>query len=1043
MKAPSALLIPLFIALAGPVRANETAPAASPVNLLPNGSFEAGSAGWLLVEIQMVGTKWGVTAEESTEGRRSLYIDRRTALGPGHTRLQGPYFEHAGSRPLLISAMVRGEREGTIAMEFTHGEIPEWEGPSNLTFGESFEIGPAWRRITLRVPAWMNQPRERHGASVSLEGASHTKGMAFFKLEDDNRVWIDAVQANNAEVQDAAVPPFAPAAPVELGWSVDHGGIFHERPHFEAVVANQGADPWKGSLHVAITDLHGHRVQDDTAPLDITPGASKTVPLALRSDRLGWFKAALTLENEDRTAIATDTLTMIRAAEEPGGDAIAVTLQWTPSDNRVNGPRSLERLGFTQTRIYHIANWEDTEPKPGEWVDRSPMLEALLGGTGLRTLMNFQYPPRWISPNRKAYSLEHLDAYKQYARRALTELRPWLSAASFVNEPNAFFLGSNEVYRVYQNVLYETVKEWAPELDVVGLQPGSRGGCDVDYVEEMLGEGGGELVRDMDVLAVQTHAGWAMEDNRWAKRLADLRKVAERHGIERIWTTEMQNNVYSPEEAHFPTRGGREKRVDITFTDRNQADRLTQAALYSLASTFQRFYAFHFMPVSPANGLVTTWGMSRVNHLMTPRPVLASLSVANRLLDGTRGRGAFDFVTPGLWGGTFAGEDRQVVALWSVAGPQHVRINTAGDAQLIDSMGNPVPSPDGAAWWVELTESPLYVVSPGPEADVVAEGLAVSWEPGKVWSGAPLRGEAALEGTGEGPGRTAALRLRKAGNVTILWENTEIEPAAEGTPQRLAWAFPLDAEPGPLPLVLEGVLEDGSTVLRRFAPVVLGDQSERAAYQSGKPLVVEDFESMEIEGNAGRSARGTTWEAKMVFPWHRIYGPSVKWDFTAQDGFVRAMPQQKLGQPARGKTNWPAIECVFDPPLNFQPYEGLRVRYRMDRRDRGGNFAIEPQYSAMGVVLGSPVGNRSLVYGGVGDVIRRDGDWFVTEIPFENLPVLANDRSHISFLHFWCGPANDKNPVWFSMDHVELMPRWDPPEQDAPGGRSGQIDFDE
>jgi hypothetical protein len=1041
MKLPPPLLSAILAACTATAVADEPGPEASPDNLIPNGSFEVGSAGWLLVEIQMVGTRWGVTTVEATDGRRSLFIDRRTALGSGHTRLQGPYFEHAESRPLLISAMVRGEREGKITMEFTHGEIPEWKGPGKLTFGKTFDIGPEWRRITLRVPDWMNQPRARHGASVSLEGASHTKGMAFFKLDDDNRVWIDAVQANNAEVQGAAVPPFAPAAPVELGWSVDHGGIFHERPHFEALVANQGTGPWKGTLDVAITDLHDNSIQDETMPLEIAPGASETVPLAMQSDRMGWFKATLTLKNADRSEIARETLTMIRAAKEPGGDGIAVTLQWTPSDNRVNGPRSLERLGFTQTRIYHIANWEDTEPEKGKWVDRSPMLEKFLGGTGLRTLMNFQFPPRWISTDRKAYSLEHLDAYKQYVRRALTGLKPWLSAAAFVNEPNAFFQGSNEVYRAYQHTLYETVKELAPELDVVGLQPGSRGGCDVDYVEDMLDEGGGELVRDMDVLAVQTHAGWAMEDNRWAKRLADLRKVAERHGIKRIWTTEMQNNVYSPEEAHFPTRGGRGKRVDITFTDRNQADRLTQAALYSLASTFQRFYAFHFMPVSPANGLVTTWGMSRVNHLMTPRPVLASLSVANRLLDGTSGSGSFDFVTPGLWGGTFAGGDRRVDALWSVAGPQHVRINTEGDVRLMDSMGNPLAAADGATLWVELTESPLYVVSSG--TNPVAEGLALSWEPAEVWSGEPLNGEVILSGTGARPARIAALRLRKAGSDAILWEKNDFEEAAEGTSQRLEWEFPLDAEPGPLPMVMEGVLEDGSTVRRRFAPVVLGDQSERAAHQGGKPLVVEDFESMEIKGDTGRSARGATWEAKMVFPWHRIYGPTVKREFTAQDGFVRVMPKQKLGQPGRGKTNWPAIECVFDPPLNFQPYEGLRVRYRMDRRDRDGNFAIDPKYTVMGVVLGSPVGNRSLVYGGVGDVTRRDGDWYVTEIPFENLPVLANDRSHISFLHLWCGPANDKRPIGFSVDHIELMPRWETREEEGAADLPKQTDFDE
>jgi hypothetical protein len=437
----------------------------------------------------------------------------------------------------------------------------------------------------------------------------------------------------------------------------------------------------------------------------------------------------------------------------------------------------------------------------------------------------------------------------------------------------------------------------------------------------------------------------------------------------------------------------------------------------------------------------TKWGMSRINHLMTPRPALASLSVANRLLDGTSGSGSFDFVTPGLWGGTFAGGDRRVDALGSVAGPQHVRINTAGDVRLMDSMGNPVPAADGATSWVELTESPLYVIS--SETNPVAEALAVSWEPGEVWSGAPLRGEAVLEGPGEGPERIAALRLRRAGSAAILWENAEIEPAAEETPQRLAWAFPLDAEPGPLPMVMEGALNDGRTVRRRFAPVVLGDQSERAAYQSGKPLVVEDFESMEIVGNTGRSARGATWEAKMVFPWHRIYGRAVKRDFSAQGGFVRVMPQQKLGRPGRGKTNWPAIECVFDPPLNFQPYEGLRVRYRMDRQTTDGSFAIEPHYSDMGVVLGSPEGNRSLIYGGVGDVIRRDGDWYVTEIPFENLPVLANDRSHISFLHLWCGPANDKRPIGFSVDHVELIPRWETRAEKDAGGLPKQIDFDE
>jgi hypothetical protein len=65
MKTMWIFILTMLAASAGPAIADE-APAAAPVNLLPNGSFEIGSAGWLLVEIQMVGTKWGVPAEEST-----------------------------------------------------------------------------------------------------------------------------------------------------------------------------------------------------------------------------------------------------------------------------------------------------------------------------------------------------------------------------------------------------------------------------------------------------------------------------------------------------------------------------------------------------------------------------------------------------------------------------------------------------------------------------------------------------------------------------------------------------------------------------------------------------------------------------------------------------------------------------------------------------------------------------------------------------------------------------------------------------------------
>jgi hypothetical protein len=1005
----------------GTAGAEEGPPAASPVNRIPNGSFEVGSAGWMLVETQIAGTRWGLSEEEAPHGRQALYIDQREAAGfTRRSRLQGPWFEH-GETALLVSAMVRADEPCEIAVGLTHGEITGWDGPDPLSARETFDIGPEWRRVVLRVPRRLNRPREQYGERNPLARTVHTKSMVYLELNEPRKIWIDAVQAHEADSEEADPPPFAPASPVELGWSVEHGGIFHDRPRFEAVVANHGDARWSGQLHSRIRDYRDRAVQLGTEPVAVAPGESVTVKITLQDDALGFFKAALSLVDARHREVATEHLTMARTEEGPGSDFIALTANASFADNRVNTIRSAERLGFTQVRTYHMCNWQQCVPREGEWVSPAPLFEKYFGKSGIRTMVNFQNPPKWvIGPDGTtfAYPLQHLDAYREYVRRAVSEIEPWLSSSAFINEPNAHFHGGDRTYLAYQNAMFETVREAAPGVTLCGLQPGT--GAHAAYVEKMLKLGGRNLVESMDVLAVQTHpfAYMPIEKNGWDRLQADLREVAAEYGIERIWTTEMGFETLAPEEDHMPIRTTRMTLLtDLAHTERTQADRLTRAALYGLASTFERFYAFHFGPCSPYNGILYQWSYSRNNHLVTPRPALAALAVANRMIAGTDRRAVRAFATPGLWGATFMGDGRRVDALWSVAGPQHVRVTAPEGVRVHDLMGNRVSLPDDGAGLLELGESPVYLVGDDPGRDPVAETLSVAWELDSVWSGGPFRGEIGLADAGLS---LSALRLRHGETGRELWSAEA--PQDGGT----SFAFDLDDVPGgPLPLAIEGVMEDGRVFVRRLEPMVMGDQAGRRAFESGEPLVVEEFDAVEVDGTEARTDRGLHVKAEVLFPWFDIRGHHIARALAAQDSSVRVTIEQPVGKQARGKPDWPALEVRMDEPLNWLAYRALRIRYRWDCRGDGGTLMPDPRSAAgISLRLGTADGSSFFASGGSsGPSVASDGDWYVATLPFDRVAGLNEKRAGINYLQIWPnGPADDENPFGFSIDRIDVVP---------------------
>jgi hypothetical protein len=259
---------------------------ASPINLIRNGRFEVDSTGWILVEKFLGGTKWGTSADAAVEGRRGLYIDRGDAikLDNAVTWLQSSWFEHPAA-PLLVSAMVRSAEPGEIAMGFTHGEIAKWKGRNPLTVRQTFEIGPEWRRITLRVPQAINRPRKDFGSHAIYDRAGHTKGMAYIELTGTDYLEVDNVQAVIGSSSDPPTepPPYAPSAEVELGWTVEENGITHGMPRFEALIASHTCDAWNGTLRYSVKDHFDRTVQEETLPVEAGPTGRVSVPVTVRT----------------------------------------------------------------------------------------------------------------------------------------------------------------------------------------------------------------------------------------------------------------------------------------------------------------------------------------------------------------------------------------------------------------------------------------------------------------------------------------------------------------------------------------------------------------------------------------------------------------------------------------------------------------------------------------------------------------------------------------------------------------------------------------
>jgi len=707
------------------------------VNLLPNGSFEAGEAGWGSVG-ETVG--WGnlpslvgeiVPAADAPDGTRVLQI----ALGPGRTPVEWfDYFDlvrveqrsplvanrgwvHLNHRSTYtFSAWMKSDPPGVpgrLAVQLAEPGQGGWRMDRTVT------LTGGWARYAYRVTAdrdWISV-----AAGPDLRGS---------KL-DAATVWVDGL-----ELEEAGEPtPFTPRDAVEVGFSTARpGNIFRPDEPVHLTISGRNAGPGAVLVEceVRITDSLGHDVPGTTRSL-VLPAETRSetgwdLPIITRGVfdlNLSWSAGTRTGHQAMRATV-TDPYA---GADSPFG------INHAPVDDALC--RRLRDAGVVGVRTWSL-KWQAVEPSPGRFAFKDTDAEfARYRALGLPILALLPPFPssNWASSapssvttkgdypgirRRMAYAPRDPQRLGAFIERTVRHDRDRIKAWEFLNEPlytdyalpgkGQGLPGADYQTRDYVALLQtasRAMKRGDPACTVVG---GIAGWPD-DQTTQFIKAGG---LTPLDVLNLHIYPGKALPES-FLEPMAKLHQTMQDAGrVLPIWITEgsyygADDRPWTPYEA---TSEGDWAGARLLESERQCASYTVRFAAVMLASGADRFY-YH----SGGNGEINAPSLEcfLLGPGGIPRQAYAAQAALANVLGphpAAAGRLAAPAGTDGLFGFAFqCGTDAVLIAWATDDAAPGWRLATPDWANRTDLVGNPRPQPD-----LVLSESPIYVTAPGRSA---------------------------------------------------------------------------------------------------------------------------------------------------------------------------------------------------------------------------------------------------------------------------------------------------------------------------------------
>lgn len=725
-------------------------------NLVPNSSFESGTANW-----SSLGKNVSFVAGLTTlfgELDPGLAYDGdyalRISLNPETTPLATFNWENAHAiqdsplasnidwipvaqgKPYTLSAYMRADRDGVparlqVAFRSTFGNAGR---P-----GEDVTVSTEWKRYTFTV----NAPAPYAFVSVGPNLAGSNL--------DTATVWIDAIQFEaGSEASD-----YIPREPVEVMASpASHDHIYDASQPVTVTLAGRNATavPTTVDLAMRVTDYFDAVVHEEVVPVALGPGATVHHQLTLPINAPGFFRVYVAWQSGGRAHEQDFPIGVIQTYAH---DDSPFGVNHAPStDDLCN---VLQRAGVRWVREWSL-NWDAIEPEPGKFTfeDADRHINRVLA-TGMR--MAQQLPPfsstSWnteapegaaeIAPDLPwdlgFYAPKDTESLKRYIHETVNHYKDRFNVWEYLNEPlytihslphvdqmdaNIPSLpGADYTVQNYIDLLAvfdESVKAASPDAITIGGLGGRPDLLTKDYFDA-------KGLAHSDYFNLHIYPGKRAPEGyvpQMKKLLADM--AASETGAKTIWMTEY--SYFGVDE--FP--------VDpfvinpVPWAPNRLLDDEKQCADYSIRYAAIMFAhsvekIFYHGGHSMSCELNEPWAEteSALTHYGgIPRKLyVAQAAMANILgpeftfagvLPGTE--------TNGVYAYAFQAAGRAVLIAWApdmVNANRTWTLNAPDAAQVVNVAGTPHGSGP-----VTLSDSPVYIVDESRSAEALLQAISLS-----------------------------------------------------------------------------------------------------------------------------------------------------------------------------------------------------------------------------------------------------------------------------------------------------------------------------